>query len=222
MLSFLCYNSVPCDLWRNKLFCCASAICLRLRGRMCGNLDQILGTRIRQSLRVILLSVDKCPDLGCPSLEVPTSLCTAQAASRKGRAVAFCPMSCSLSLAPDMCSHVLVVLQAGCEMNQWPCLLGESQSHPHHSPAAGAPSRRGWWVPRAASRVTNTTATSLTSQRCFKAFQLSQTPLQWEKWSGRSLVSFAEHVTGVARGAGGFWWLCEQMSEPRLEPEPGS
>lgn len=127
--SFLCYNPVPCDLWRNKLFCCASAICLRLRGRMCGNLDQILGTRIRQSLRVFLLSVDKCPNLGCPSLEVPTSLCTTQAASRK--VVASCPVSCSLSLAPDMCSHVLVVLQAGSEVNHWPCLLGESQTQPH-------------------------------------------------------------------------------------------
>lgn len=69
--------------------------------------DQILGVAeqpIRQSLRVFLLGVDKCPKLGCPSLEVPTSLCAAQAASRKGRVVASWPLFCSLSLASR---HVL-------------------------------------------------------------------------------------------------------------------
>lgn len=64
--------------------------------------DQILGVAeqpIRQSLRVFLLGVDKCPKLGCPSLEVPTSLCTAQAASRKGMVVASWPLFSSSSLA---------------------------------------------------------------------------------------------------------------------------
>lgn len=64
--------------------------------------DQVLGAAeppIRQSLTGFLLGVDKCPKLGCPSLEVPTSLRTAQAASGKGRVVASLPMSCSLSLA---------------------------------------------------------------------------------------------------------------------------
>lgn len=100
-----------------------------------------------------------------------------------------------------MCSHVLVVLQAGSEVNHWPCLLGESQTQPHTTAQQQEPHPcpiQGRLVgARAASRVTNTTATSLTSQRCFKAFQLSQTPLQWERWSDRGLVSFAEYVTGV-------------------------
>lgn len=131
MLSFPCYNPMPCDFEEINCFVVHRPSVWGWGEECVVISDQVLGVAeqpFRQSLRVFLLGVDKYPKLGCPSLEVPTSLCTAQAASRKGRVVASRPLFCSLSLASR---HVLVVLQAGFKMNHWPCLLSKSQTHPH-------------------------------------------------------------------------------------------
>lgn len=106
--------------------------------------------------------------------------------------------------------------QAGCKMNHQPCLLGTSQTHPHSSwPSSRSLTpalfRGGWWVPGAPSGTQTPQPSAWPWQRCFKTFKLS--PLQWGRWSDRSLISFAEYVTGVAGGVSGFWWLCEPVSE---------
>lgn len=67
----------------------------------------------------------------------------------------FCSSLASTHAAPrgSLCAEVLVALQAECEMNYWPGLLGTSQTRPsHNSSLAGAvcltPAhcRRGGWV----------------------------------------------------------------------------
>lgn len=115
MLSFLCCNPMPCDLCRSKLFCCAEPSVWGW-GEGCVVIsDQILGA-------------DEQPIRQSWSSHISVH-CTSS--FRKGQGCNLLAHVLLLGSGLQTCSHVLVVLQAGCKMNHWPCLLGKSQTHPH-------------------------------------------------------------------------------------------